>query len=344
MRNSLSIVLFSIIALSCVPNSESNNRFPTSPTDKSLNSQATVNVMDIPNPLVIDGIPIRNVSGYTVKITNPTKADFFVPDTENEPVECAIADLRTDYCEKVIIDKKIECRMNLKKSCVPEKTTCRDLGRMDLNGGVLLHPLHTGRYWYEKFPHQIMINANFFYVQAVSSYPYLVPCTSLAGPVISKGKVVSERITMDHRKRLFDVFGITKDRKILIETNAEFSAHENDFNYAIGGILIFKNDTFFTGRNKKNPYNRISIAMDGQGDLYLSAIWGKTKKNGLSIPQLIQFLRTKFDVKTIFQLDQGGSSFFHFTGLNGVKESPPFDNQGYRPIPNFLAIKGLKEI
>ncbi len=344
MYDTLSIMLLSILVLSCVTDSELDNIVPEKSSNTDLESQATVEVISIPNPLVIDGIPIRNIRGYTLKISNPTKAEFFVPDTENEPVECSIADLKADYCEKVVLDKKNECRMSLKKSCTPGKTICRELGRMDLDGNILLHPLHTGRYWLEKFPFQIMVNANFFYVKSLTNYPHLVPCTTLAGPVISNGKVVSARIAMDHRERLFDAFGITKDQKVLIETNARFSAHENDFKYAIGGVLIFKEGDFFTGRNRKKPYNRMSIAMDGQGALYLSAIWGENKEDGLSVTQLIQFLRTQFDVKIILQLDQGGSSYFHFNGLDGVLESPPFDKQGYRPIPNFLGIKGLKEI
>lgn len=340
-----SLILFSnLVLFSCDPKKLTEPL----PSSSKAQEEARVELFEIPSPFAVGGQTVSDVSGYTLRITNPSKAEFFVPDTQTVPVDCKIADLRTDYCKKVPPQYQETCNESLKRKCIPEKTTCKELGRPSLQGAPLIHPLRTGRYWHEKFPYQLILNANFYYVTAleIPRYPYVMPCSTIMGPSISEGKILTDRNSMDHRKHTFDIFGLKKDGQVVIESNEEFGKHESEFQYAVGGVLIFKNNTLFRGRNRRTPYNRVTLALDDQGRLIVSAIWAPKKGQGLILDQVIEYLRGSFQAQTILQLDQGGSTYFRFESVTGLKESPGFDNNrgDHRPITNFLGIKGMKEV
>ena len=320
----------------------------------TINTQAVVQTERaslelIPFPQGIPGEKqtLIDIRGYVVRIKNPKFAEFFIPDSEKEPANCSLAKHPFPYCN--VVDEGFEgaCQEALKRPCTEGQTTCEDLAWVGVEGQTLRHVMRTGKEWSQKYHYQVMIDTNFFDIAAyrIHEYPYKMPCTNIVGPSIANGKILQFQQT-DHRYRLFDVFGIGKDGSFVFVKASMNDEWMSKLQYAVAGsLLILDGKPTAKGRKFDKPYNRTSIGRDRQGNLYFISVWGKTKQDGLTLDELVHYTQSQFDMVDLIQLDEGGSTYFHYRGKQGDIESPPFDKRGkdYRPFPTFIGVRNLVE-
>jgi hypothetical protein len=311
--------------------------------------QKVSQVLDVEHSTLISR-PIEDVSGFYIKIINPNKGRFFVPDGRSERVNCAVlnrTNLRKYNCVGRCADEALnECA----------KKTCRDLNFnsnhklysevspgefSEASIGFLEHPLFHLEKWSTLFPgFEVYVNTSWFSIADFG--PHDTPCSHMYGTTVSEGTLVAG--PQSETQEALSLFAVHRSGEVkFVPPNGKWDPSDPIIS-AFSGMLVMKDF------DKIEPFQKITVpgavtgrtafAFDAEKNLIVF-----TATNGFNVSKLTQFLSQNLDAKDILVVDGGGSSRMI---LNDPRARRSYSNQtrdwqGSRPVPSILAI-GADEV
>jgi len=220
-----------------------------------------------------------------------------------------------------------------------------------IEGTRVYDPVYDILGWQEIEATQLKINGNFFQVFD-SVTPHNMTCTNLHGLSVSNGTTVSQANVEDFGNLLDAILFLSPEytsqtgHNAVIVTNASISTYTSYIQNAVSGVIIVQNgrnlstSSILSSAKPSASGARTGVGLDRNGNtLSIVVIQNGSREAGMTAKQLGAYMIQEFQVDTVLNLDNSGSSQLLYVSPTQSFITMAGDSQGYRPVPNFLGIK-----
>lgn len=288
--------------------------------------------------------PIQKAKMY-IKIINPKKSIFFIPESDKEQINCNSLSVQNliyyghdnitsqemgKLCSKTCNDLKFNSeKENFEKNF--------DTGEFEIKAkNPLIHAILSVDQWAQKYPgYNLYINTSWFNVKDFG--PHKTPCSQIYGLNYSHGRKIQDAIL--DRKEDLSLFAVLKNGDIEFIENNDIKKKESEINYGFSGAHVLKHSIKLDFPAITIPYQktgRTAFALDLDKNLIIFYA------ENSNVEDLVNFLQNNLNATDILIADGGGSArlIFQDDQQNLQITTPNRDVEGPRPCPSILAAAG----
>lgn len=261
-----------------------------------------IDVKALPSRIDISSETLTGVEGFVAIIHDIDRVDFVTPDSDQ------VAPI-------------------LQAQAGPRPRNCPELNQKDRQGRVWQHALLNLTDWHALYPMQLLVNGNWFDVDAPFDSPNVNLCTNLRGYAVTGSRTLSEPGSTDQGNSL-DALLLTVSKKssaavvkAAIVTNAEIAQYAVP-RYAVGGFVILRDGVVMDTPSSNSPHTplpRTAVGLSADGKKLMIVVEQRGRftdlvRGGLTAAQLARLMK-HFGANSAINLDNSGSSQFVYYNI-----------------------------